>query len=387
MKYSIVFNQIKFPNSGGRIAALVVALLSPGLAMANAPIKDAMSNPLAQILVAIAFLLLLCIALLGYVLNGAAQVYFQKSKERKGSGGTMQAITALLVFSTLSLSANAQDAAATSAVETINGLSYAAFYLLVGVIVFEILVIMALVLLLRYFTGLSKAPVAKAAPDVAAATAKPKVSWWWKINKAVSLEREKEIDLSHDYDGISELDNSVPPWWIFAFAMTILFGIVYLYRYHVAESAPLQLEELEIAMKKGEEQRKAYLALTASNVDENTIELMDAAAIAAGKSVYDANCVACHGTQGEGNAVGPNLTDEYWLHGGDIKDIFKSVKYGWPEKGMQSWKELLSPVKMAQVTNYIVSLKGTNPPNAKEPQGELYSAAVSAATTDTTAAQ
>lgn len=178
----------------------------------------------------------------------------------------------------------------------------------------------------------------------------------------------------------------MPPWWIAAFSLTILFSIVYLYRYHVSHSAPLQIEELEIAIKKAEVERKAYLAKAANNVDENTITMMDASAIASGKTLFQANCVACHGNAGEGNAVGPNLTDEYWIHGGSINDVFRSIKYGWPDKGMRSWKDDFSPVQMAQISSYVMSLKGTNPPNAKEPQGEKYQETqeVAPADTDTT---
>ncbi|HSC37770.1 MAG TPA: c-type cytochrome, partial [Chitinophagaceae bacterium] len=90
-----------------------------------------------------------------------------------------------------------------------------------------------------------------------------------------------------------------------------------------------------------------------------------------GKTVFLQNCSPCHGKSGEG-VVGPNLTDDYWLHGGGVKDIFKTIKYGWPEKGMKSWKDDLSPTQIAQLSSFIKSLRGTHPPNGKEQQGELY---------------
>jgi cytochrome c oxidase cbb3-type subunit 3 len=115
------------------------------------------------------------------------------------------------------------------------------------------------------------------------------------------------------------------------------------------------------------------MANSANNVDENTIVMLDAAGIAAGKALFEGNCVACHGTVGQGNeGLGPNLTDDYWIHGGSLGDIFKVIKYGAAEMGMRSWKDDFSPVKIAQLTSYIRSLKGSNPPNAKGPQGELY---------------
>ena len=122
-------------------------------------------------------------------------------------------------------------------------------------------------------------------------------------------------------------------------------------------------------MKEAEEAKAAYLAKSANNVDENSVTMLDAGAIASSKELFSANCIACHGTAGEGNTVGPNLTDNYWIHGGDIKDVFKSIKYGWVEKGMRSWKDDFSPMQMAQLASFVKSLKGTNPPNAKAPQG------------------
>jgi cytochrome c oxidase cbb3-type subunit 3 len=147
---------------------------------------------------------------------------------------------------------------------------------------------------------------------------------------------------------------------------------LYLWRYHVSESAPLSIGEFDIAMQKAAVEHEIYLKKSASLVDENTVSmLIDAEASMAGKKIFELNCAACHGKAGEGT-VGPNLTDDYWLHGGSIKDIFKTIKYGWSEKGMKSWKDDLSPMQIAQISTYIKLMSGTNPPNAKEKQGELY---------------
>lgn len=108
-------------------------------------------------------------------------------------------------------------------------------------------------------------------------------------------------------------------------------------------------------------------------VDENTVQLLRGEKdIASGKNFYDAKCLACHGQDGVGNAIGPNLTDKYWLEGGSINDIFKVIKYGIPEKGMVAWERMLTGRSIEQITSYIISLQDTNPPNAKAPQGELY---------------
>ncbi|HQU52955.1 MAG TPA: c-type cytochrome, partial [Saprospiraceae bacterium] len=130
--------------------------------------------------------------------------------------------------------------------------------------------------------------------------------------------------------------------------------------------------EYEMAMKEAKQQVAEYVAAQGNLVDEtNVTARTDDAALAQGKDIWIANCVACHGANGEGG-VGPNMTDKYWIHGGDIKNIFNTIKYGVPEKGMISWQTQLSPSAMADVASYILTLQGTNPPNAKAPQGDLY---------------
>src|SRR5690606_33054193 len=186
-----------------------------------------------------------------------------------------------------------------------------------------------------------------------------------------------DLDLEHDYDGIRELDNNIPKWWQFAFAGTVVFAVVYLFRMFITGSLPDQLTELEKAERVAAIKMAEYLKNSANNVDEHTVEMLDAAGIAIGADLYAKNCVACHGAAGEGT-IGPNLTDEYWLHKGGIKDIFYSIKYGWPEKGMKSWKDDFSPMQIAQSSSYVKSLPGTNPPNAKEAEGALYSEEVGA---------
>jgi cytochrome c oxidase cbb3-type subunit 3 len=134
----------------------------------------------------------------------------------------------------------------------------------------------------------------------------------------------------------------------------------------------LSKEEYEIAMNDAAIEKEAYLKKAANKVDENTVVyLKDAASLEAGKKIFTTTCMACHTADG-GGAVGPNLTDDYWLHGGSIKDIFKTIKYGWPEKGMKSWKDDYSPVQIAQLASFVKSLHGTKPAKPKEPQGVLY---------------
>ncbi|MBT8220960.1 MAG: c-type cytochrome [Bacteroidia bacterium] len=204
----------------------------------------------------------------------------------------------------------------------------------------------------------------------------PRESFFKKMyDKAWSLvpmEQEGDIDLGHDYDGIRELDNRLPPWWVWMFNLTIVWGVVYVYIYHISDLGMSQKEEYVAEMQAAEEQRLAYLARQTTSIDEtNVVALTDEADLAAGKDIYDLNCATCHGFAGEGG-IGPNMTDEYWVHGGGIKNIFKRVKYGVPEKGMIAWKSQLQPESIQKVSSYILTLEGTNPPNGKAPEGDIY---------------
>lgn len=191
------------------------------------------------------------------------------------------------------------------------------------------------------------------------------------LTDAVPIEREHEILTDHEYDGIKELDNNLPPWWIYSFYVSIVFSVIYLLNYHVFKTGDLQIAEYDKEVKQQDEQVAEYLKSMKLNVDETSVTLLtDEADIKKGKALFDQKCVACHGKSGEG-VIGPNLTDNYWLHGGDVKSVFKLIKYGFAEKGMQAWKDELNPVQIQQVTSYIKSIKGTVE-GGKEPQGDLY---------------
>ena len=172
----------------------------------------------------------------------------------------------------------------------------------------------------------------------------------------------------HSYDGIQEYDNDLPPWWKYMFYATIVFGAVYLLNFHVFKSGQLQTQEYEAEMQ------EAALFMpksTGGNANEKTDykPLTDAAKLEAGHATFTQNCAACHGQNAEG-MVGPNLTDEYWLHGGDVNDIFKTIKFGVTSKGMVAWQGKLTDDQILEVSSYILSVQGTNPANAKAPQGE-----------------
>jgi cytochrome c oxidase cbb3-type subunit III len=210
-------------------------------------------------------------------------------------------------------------------------------------------------------------------------TAAPVLGFWQlflKIaNKRVDIEEEESIILDHDYDGIKELDNHLPPWWSYLFYLTIIFAIVYVVVYHFTESLPLQEEEYEIEMAEAAAQSQIRMAqneAAGTAFSEADLELLtDPDILASGSKVFAQQCIACHRADA-GGSIGPNLTDDYWIHGGDIKSVFNIIKVGVLDKGMMSWEGVLSPTQIRDVANYIISLKGSNPPNPKAPQGELY---------------
>jgi cytochrome c oxidase cbb3-type subunit 3 len=167
------------------------------------------------------------------------------------------------------------------------------------------------------------------------------------------------------------LDNPAPVWFTTAFILCILWSVVYLWRMHITGSMPLMEQEFQTEMAKADIENEVRTRAQANTVDEKNIPVLNSAAIESGKGLFIAQCAVCHRADGGGNS-GPNLTDEHWLHGGSLNDIFKSIKYGWPDKGMKSWKDDYSPMQLVQLANYIKSLKGTNPANPKEAQGEVY---------------
>jgi cytochrome c oxidase cbb3-type subunit III len=171
----------------------------------------------------------------------------------------------------------------------------------------------------------------------------------------------------HEYDNIKELDNKLPKWWLWLFYITIIFALAYVINYHFM-NAPLQNQEYQNEMAEAKALYKN--APGAATLDTaNLVAMTDEASLNAGKEVFTKNCVACHLAQGQG-LVGPNLTDEFWIHGCSIQKIVATITIGVPDKGMISWKDQLNPEQIKQVASYILTLKGTNPPNPKAPQGD-----------------
>jgi cytochrome c oxidase cbb3-type subunit 3 len=212
---------------------------------------------------------------------------------------------------------------------------------------------------------------------------------------------EKEQLLEHTFDGLRELDNFLPPWWTWLFIITIVFSVGYILHYHVFRTGDLQdieyykevnpeWAETDLKMagpsysyKSPYEVTGKVATVASGSIDDinneesitgeaiATILLTDSESIQKGKSIYTTNCVACHGANGEG-LIGPNFCDSNWIHGGAIEDLVRIINVGVPAKGMIPWDKTLTPEQILQVSSYILTLEGTNPPNQKPPEGELY---------------
>lgn len=200
---------------------------------------------------------------------------------------------------------------------------------------------------------------------------------WFKnlmksLTKSVPLENEDQLLLEHDYDGIKELDNNLPPWWVYSFYACILFGVVYMVRYEV-----LGADNQEMELKKEVAQAKIdiaeYMKTAPDLMDEKTVVLLtEPADLAAGKEIFTTNCVACHRADA-GGQIGPNLTDNHWILGGGIKNLFHTITNGGRDgKGMIAWKGTLKPKDIQHVASYVLSLQGSNPKDPKAPDGEIW---------------
>ncbi|MEZ5047921.1 MAG: c-type cytochrome [Chitinophagaceae bacterium] len=268
------------------------------------------------------------------------------------------------LFSSLSLFAQETESAKPIGSSLIYGMEQTVFWVMLGVLLFEFITILVLCYILFIFLvrkGLIK-PVGAILPK------------WLQFNTLMGndIPIEKDVDMltDHDYDGIQELDNGMPPFLKYMFVITIFFAIYYWVDYHVLNASPLQIEEYENQLAQGEADKLEYIKRAGAMVDENTVTLLsDASMIGNGEKIYASNCVACHGDKGQGG-VGPNLTDNYWLHGSDIQSIFKTIKYGIPDKGMRSWQSDIKPGDIQAVSSYIIAqLKNKNVEGGKEPQG------------------
>jgi cytochrome c oxidase cbb3-type subunit 3 len=362
-------------------------LLLPALNMlakggGTAPDPQASTNWLAILLVFVAVILLVVIWGLGQVLLTLNKQLLQK---RKGNytGPLVILIISLLNFSdSVQAQTTGAAAAVADAAPNYGGLSQLEFYAIATVITLEVVVILFLAFMARRsyreLTGVADVVLLEGKQTRLA-------SWWSNLDKsiftrAVPVEQEADVMLDHNYDGIKELDNALPPWWKWGFYFTIIVAVIYIFNYHVFGTGKNPEQEYAAEMAEGKRIEELYKARTKDLVDENNITMADADGIAAGKALFTQSCVACHMADG-GGGIGPNLTDEYWIHRGGLNDIYNTIKIGYPEKGMQSWQTMYSPTQMRNLTCFVKSLKGTKPANPKAPQGDIFSETAAAVTT------
>lgn len=361
-----------------KISLIILSFLtfiSPGLMAQSAmPTGDKPINYLEILLIITAIVFVFVIWILSQVL-----VTLSRSILKKNQGNRLtKSLMLILLSSVLSSVAQSQSTTISTELPRINnygGLSEMNFYALASVIGLELIVILFLSFMIkrafRELTGQA---------DAAALTPRKILklgALWSRIDKkwmtrAIPLEEEADILLDHDYDGIKELDNALPPWWKYGFYITIVIAVIYIFNFHVWGIGKNPEQEYAEEMLEGKRIEELYKAKTKNLVDENNVVISDAAGIETGKILYTQSCVACHGTKGEGG-IGPNLTDEFWIHGGAMNNIYNTLKIGYPEKGMQSWQTMFSPVQLKNLASYVKSIKGTNPPNGKAPQGIIFS--------------
>jgi len=332
------------------------------------------------------YLLVTMTIVLAFVIWGLGQALITISKQvvekNKSSSKILTAtlVTGLLFLSQISMAQNNEGAI--KVLPNYGGLSSGTFYFFVTIISAEIITILFLALSVRSMYS-SLLPEKEPAPVKVFAFKK----WWALIDKkiftkATPVEKEADILLDHNYDGIQELDNALPPWWKYGFYLTIGVAIIYLLNFHVFGTGKNPTEEYNEEVAKARIEKEIYESKNKDKIDENNVPMANAAGLETAKGIFTTQCFACHGKLGEGGA-GPNLTDDYWLHKGSLNDIYHTIKNGYPEKGMQSWAAVFSPKEISLLASYVKSLHGTKPANAKAPQGELYiDASASPATAD-----
>ena len=186
------------------------------------------------------------------------------------------------------------------------------------------------------------------------------------------ISEERDLELDHNYDGIKELDNTMPPSWLYSFYASIIFAAGYLAYYHLLDGAN-QYDELETELAEARIAVEEYKKNAPDLVDaESVVVLTDAADLDSGNAIFQSNCMACHAQDG-GGGIGPNLTDEHWILGGGIKNVFHTISEGGRAgKGMVAWKSTLKPTEIQQVASYVLSLQGSSPASPKEAEGDVW---------------
>jgi cytochrome c oxidase cbb3-type subunit III len=363
------------------IASIAALFVATAVMAQDAAVTKTVNSSYNQL----AILLLIITIVLAFVIWGLGQVLIVLSRQlldkNKSTGKTTTAIIiTILLFTSQTSFANDTATEALKVVPNYGGLSSTSFYMFVTVLAVEVMAILFLAFSIRrIYTELL--------PQKETVVKKYTIRQWWKklderfFTKAIPVEREADLMLDHDYDGIKELDNALPPWWKYGFYITIAVAVVYLLNFHVLGIGKNPTEEYAAEMDNARIEKEIFEANNKDKIDENNVPMADATGLARAKEIFDVKCRACHGKLGEGGA-GPNLTDDYWLHNGSLNDIFHTIKAGYPDKGMQSWATDFTPKEISFLAGYIKTLRGTNPPNAKAPQGDLFTEVLSTAVTD-----
>lgn len=329
----------------------------------------------------LAIVLTLISIILVFVIWGMGQALMAVSKlvrdKQKNKAAGLVLLMILLTVGTELHAQTPQTVEAVTATMSYGGMSSSAFYSFVTVIAAELFLIAMLALFIKRL-------YAELIPEKATGTnSLAKIRKWWHeldkklLTKATPVEKEMDVLLDHDYDGIKELDNALPPWWKYGFYVTIVIGIIYMTHFHVFGTGKNPTEEYQTEMEFARLAKEEYDAQNKDKIDENNVPMSDIVGIGVGNELFHqpGMCASCHGQMGEGGA-GPNLTDDYWIHKGSLNDIYMSIKKGYPDKGMQSWESAFTPKQISQLASYIKSIRGTNPPNAQAPKGDLYVEAV-----------
>ncbi len=359
---------------------LTAAMITAAQQTTNTAPPEDKSNLVAILLTVIAVVLAFIIWGLGQVLISVSRLALDKHKNISNKILSVLFTVSLLLSSQISMAQTADAVASVTGSPNYGGLSAHNYYAFVGVLLIEFIAIVFLTFSIRR--------VYQELLPEKAKTKKSKFRVWWNsldkkfFTRAVPVEKEADVLLDHDYDGIRELDNSLPPWWKYGFYATICVAFIYLSYFHVFGEGKNPQEEYAAEMEKARIEKEVYEANNKDKVDEDNVPMADAAGLTEGKEIFTSKCWPCHGKAGEGGA-GPNLTDDYWIHKGSLNDIYHSIKVGYQDKGMQSWAKEFTPKQISYLASFIKTLHGTNPPNAKAPQGDLFT---EAGGTDSTAA-
>jgi cytochrome c oxidase cbb3-type subunit 3 len=311
---------------------------------------------------------------MGQVLVALSRQLSEKNKEA-GKGTVLSIFIILSLLSETSFAQTIIANESTKEITNYGGISPTTFYALVSVIILEIFT-------LFFFFFSIKRIFAELIPEKSTTVFKKSklAALWVRLDKkiftkAIPIEQEVDALLDHNYDGIQELDNALPPWWKYGFIITIGFALVYLLNFHVLGNGKNPSEEYVAEMANAKIAKELYESNNKDKIDEANVPMADIEGIKKGKEHFLANCIACHGSKGEGGA-GPNLTDNYWIHKGSLNDIYNTIKLGFADKGMQSWAVKFNPKEMSEIASFVKTLQGSNPPGAKAPQGDLFEEAL-----------